>query len=160
MKYRVGIGFDSHRFVAGRKLLLGGVEIPHDRGLEGHSDADVLLHALTDALLGAAGLGDIGSHFPDSDPKWKNASSRTFVEGAVRMFREKSYRIANVDLIVLAEAPKLQSHRSEICRSIAAMLQIPEACVNLKATTTDRMGFIGRDEGIAAQAIALLEIDQ
>ena len=159
MKYRVGNGFDAHRFATGRKLFLGGIEIPNDRGLGGHSDADVLLHALTDALLGAAGLGDIGQHFPDSDSKWKNASSRIFVESAMQMLREKSYRVANVDLTVLAESPRLQAHRASICRSIAAMLQIPEDCVNFKATTTDEMGFIGRNEGIAAQVIVLLELD-
>ena len=159
MTYRIGSGFDAHRFASGRKLFLGGIEIPHDSGLGGHSDADVLLHALTDALLGAAALGDIGQHFPDSDSKWKNASSKVFVESAMQMLREKSYRVANVDLTVLAESPKLHKHRLNIRRSIAALLQIPEDCVNLKATTTDEMGFIGRNEGIAAQAIVLLERD-
>jgi 2-C-methyl-D-erythritol 2,4-cyclodiphosphate synthase len=157
MTYRVGIGFDAHRFEPGRKLILGGVEIPHDRGLSGHSDADVLLHALTDALLGAAALGDIGQHFPDSDPKWKNASSKIFVESAMQTLHKKSLRVANVDLTILAESPRLSAYRENICHSIAALLQIPEDCVNLKATTTDQMGFIGRNEGIAAQAIVLLE---
>jgi len=158
MSYRIGSGFDSHRFAAGRKLMLGGVEIPHDQGLQGHSDADVLLHALTDALLGAAGLGDIGSHFPDSDGKWKNAPSILFVQDTMRMLAEKGCSIVNADLTILAQLPKLQPHRAQITSAIAKMLGVSESCVNLKATTTDGMGFIGRNEGIAAYVVVLLEM--
>lgn len=157
MNCRAGIGFDSHHFIEGRKLFLGGIEVPHDRGLNGHSDADVLLHALTDAMLGAAGLGDIGTHFPDSNPRWKDSPSRLFVEFTLQMLQEKGYRVGNVDLTIFAQSPRMQPYRPQIRASIAAMLQIPDNAVNVKATTTDGMGFIGRNEGIAAQAIVLIE---
>jgi 2-C-methyl-D-erythritol 2,4-cyclodiphosphate synthase len=154
---RAGLGFDAHRFEAGRKLILGGVEIPGAVGLHGHSDADVLLHALTDALLGAAGLGDIGTHFADSDPQWKNASSRIFIERAVGLLRDKKWKLVNADVTLIAESPRLTPHRDAIRLCVAEMLQIPLDAVNIKATTTDRMGFTGRNEGIAAQAIVLIE---
>jgi 2-C-methyl-D-erythritol 2,4-cyclodiphosphate synthase len=154
---RAGLGFDAHRFEAGRKLILGGVEIAGAVGLHGHSDADVLLHALTDALLGAAGLGDIGMHFPDSDPQWKNVSSRIFIERALSLLRDKKFKIVNADITLVAESPRLESHRGAIRNSVAAMLQLSAEAVNIKASTVDRMGFIGRNEGIAAQAIVLIE---
>ena len=154
---RAGMGFDSHRFAEGRKLMLGGVEIPGARGLQGHSDADVLLHALTDALLGAAALGDLGMHFPDTDPKWKGAASRTFVERSCALLEQQGWTVVNVDLTLIAQVPKIQPHRDAIRRSIASILDLPEERVSVKATTTDHMGFIGREEGIAAQAIATLQ---
>jgi 2-C-methyl-D-erythritol 2,4-cyclodiphosphate synthase len=154
---RIGIGFDAHQLVQGRKLLLGGVEIPHSKGLKGHSDADVLLHALTDALLGAAGLGDIGMHFPDSAPQWKNAASTIFVRKALEDVKKKGWEIENIDLILIAQEPRLGDYREKIRRSIATILEIRRSQVNLKATTTDHMGFIGRSEGIAAQVIVLLQ---
>jgi 2-C-methyl-D-erythritol 2,4-cyclodiphosphate synthase len=155
--HRVGIGFDAHQFSEGRILKLGGVEIPGSKGLKGYSDADVLLHALADALLGAAALGDIGTHFPDTDPAWKGASSKIFIEKILTMLQKEKWTVVNADLIVLTEVPKLQSHKTAIRKSIAAMLQIPENQVSIKATTMDHMGFIGREEGIAAQAVVLIE---
>jgi len=154
---RVGIGFDAHRLVEGRPLILGGVEIPHTKGLQGHSDADVLLHALTDALLGAAGLGDIGMHFPDSTPQWKNAASTIFVRKALEDARKLGWEIANVDTVLFAQEPRLGPFREQIRRSISTILELAESQVNLKATTTDHMGFIGRGEGIAAQVVVLLQ---
>jgi 2-C-methyl-D-erythritol 2,4-cyclodiphosphate synthase len=159
MRYRTGIGFDAHKFMVGRKLYLGGLEIPHSVGLHGHSDADVLLHALTDALLGAAGLGDIGMHFPDSDPQWKDASSQIFVQSALKEIYSLGWSVCNIDLIIIAQEPKIDSHRSAIRASVATLLELPEDCVNLKAKTTDHLGFTGRGEGIAAQAIVLLQTD-
>ena len=159
MRYRVGIGFDAHKFMVGRKLYLGGLEIEHPVGLHGHSDADVLLHALTDALLGAAGLGDIGMHFPDSDPRWKDAGSRIFVQAALDEIYKLGWTVSNIDLIIIAQEPKIDSHRAEIRNSVSSLLELPEECVNLKAKTTDHLGFTGRGEGIAAQAIVLLETD-
>ena len=155
MMFRVGIGYDAHRFAKGRRLLLGGVEIPYSLGLRGHSDADVLLHALADALLGAAGLGDLGTHFPDSDPNWKNAKSSIFIKKILA--RLKSWRLVNADLTIIAEVPKIEPHREAIRKSVAEILKSSKKRVNLKATTTDSMGFIGRKEGIAAQAIVLLK---
>ena len=154
---RVGIGFDAHQLIEGRKLLLGAVEIPYSKGLQGHSDADVLLHALTDALLGAAGLGDIGMHFPDSAPQWKNAASTVFVRKALEDVRQKGWEIENVDLTLIAQQPRIGAYREKIRRSIATILEIRRSQVNLKATTTDHMGFTGRGEGIAAQAVVLLQ---
>lgn len=159
MSYRVGIGFDAHKFMVGRKLMLGGFEIPHSVGLHGHSDADVLLHALTDALLGAAGLGDIGMHFPDSDPQWKDASSGVFVQQALQEVYQLGWKVSNMDLTLIAQEPKFGPYRNEIRSSIATLLELPEEIINLKAKTTDHMGFTGRGEGIAAQAIVLLESD-
>jgi 2-C-methyl-D-erythritol 2,4-cyclodiphosphate synthase len=159
MRYRIGIGFDAHKFMVGRKLYLGGLEIAHSVGLHGHSDADVLLHALTDALLGAAGLGDIGMHFPDSDPRWKDANSRIFVQSALDEIYKLGWSVSNIDLIIIAQEPKIDSHRADIRASVSTLLELPEECVNLKAKTTDHLGFTGRGEGIAAQAIVLLETD-
>lgn len=153
---RAGIGFDAHRFGDGRKLMLGGVEIPHARGLRGHSDADVLLHALADALLGAAGMDDIGTHFPDSDEAWKDAASSLFVQRIMAMLKRKHWVVQNVDLTLLAEAPKIAPYRAAIRDSVAHLLKVSRDAVNVKASTTDHMGFVGRGEGIAAQAIVLL----
>ena len=150
-----GIGFDSHRLAAGRRLLIGGVEIPSERGLEGHSDADVLAHALTDALLGAAGLGDIGEHFPDSDERWRDADSIVLLEAVVAMVAEQGLAPVNVDCTVIMEAPKLAPHRKAIRERLALALA-PER-VNVKASTGERMGFVGRGEGVAALALASLE---
>jgi len=158
--YRVGLGFDAHRLVEGRKLLLGGVQVVHAKGLQGHSDADVLLHALTDALLGAAGLGDIGLHFPDSDPQWKDAASELFVRKTLEDLRKERWRIVNVDLLVIAQEPRLSTYREQIRSSVSTLLALSQEQVNLKATTTDHMGFIGRGEGIAAQAVVLLQKDE
>ena len=157
MTHRVGIGFDSHRLVEGRKLLLGGVQISYSKGLQGHSDADVLFHALTDALLGAAGLGDIGMHFPDSDPQWKDASSKIFVQKTMENLRQRHWKVENVDLLLIAQEPRLAPYRSQIISNLSTLLEIPISAINLKATTTDHMGFIGRGEGIAAQAVVLLQ---
>ena len=153
---RVGIGYDVHPLVAGRKLVLGGVHIAHPTGLDGHSDADVLLHAICDALLGAAGLGDIGQHFPDSDPRWKGAASARFVGAVLAMLRARGLCVVNADLTVIAETPRIAPHREAICREVARLLEVPPERVNLKATTTERLGFLGRAEGIAAQAVVLL----
>jgi 2-C-methyl-D-erythritol 2,4-cyclodiphosphate synthase len=157
MKLRIGQGYDIHRLVAGRKLVLGGEEIPHERGLDGHSDADVLLHALTDAILGAAGLGDLGALFPPGDPKWKDASSVRLLEIVLEKAREQGFRVVNCDLTLVAEAPKLAPHRESIRRRLAAILGIETAAVGLKATTHERLGAIGRGEGMAAMAVVLLE---
>ena len=153
---RVGQGFDVHALVEGRKLIIGGVDIPHERGLLGHSDADVLLHAITDALLGAAALGDIGRHFPDTDPKWKGADSRTLLFEVASKVREAGWKIVNVDATIIAQAPKMAPHIPLMVERIAADLGIEPGCVNVKAKTTERLGFTGRGEGIAAEAIALL----
>ncbi len=154
--FRVGHGYDVHRLVAGRRLVLGGETIPFDRGLEGHSDADVLLHALTDAILGAAGLGDLGSYFPPSDPTWKDASSLRLLEIAVDKARDRGYRIANCDLTLVAEAPQLAPYRERIRERIAGELGIASEEVGLKATTNEGLGAIGRGEGICAFAVVLL----
>jgi 2-C-methyl-D-erythritol 2,4-cyclodiphosphate synthase len=153
---RIGSGFDVHAFGAGDSIVLGGVRIAHTRGVVAHSDGDVVLHALCDAMLGAAGLGDIGMHFPDTDPLWKGANSRRFVEAVLEMLQVRKLRIGNVDITLLAQAPKLSPHRLDIRRSIAQMLGVTENQVNIKATTTEQLGFIGRSEGIAAQAVVLL----
>ncbi|MDD5175624.1 MAG: 2-C-methyl-D-erythritol 2,4-cyclodiphosphate synthase [Sterolibacterium sp.] len=153
---RIGQGFDVHPLVPGRKLLLGGVEIPFDRGLHGHSDADVLLHAITDALLGAAGLGDIGRHFPDSDQRWAGADSRVLLRAAMKAVREAGWHVGNVDATVVAQAPRIAAYVSAMEANIAADLDIEAGSVNIKGKTTERLGFTGRGEGIAAQAVALL----
>jgi 2-C-methyl-D-erythritol 2,4-cyclodiphosphate synthase len=150
----VGLGYDSHRLTEGRRLLIGGVELPYDRGLDGHSDSDVLSHALIDALLGAAGLGDIGEHFPDTDERWRDADSIALLEAVVAMVLERGHLILNVDCTVIMEAPKLAPHRQAIRERLAGVLQIDAARVNVKASTGERMGFIGRGEGVAALAIA------
>jgi 2-C-methyl-D-erythritol 2,4-cyclodiphosphate synthase len=149
---RVGVGFDAHRLVDGRALILGGERIHYPRGLEGHSDGDALLHALTDALLGSVGAADIGALFPPGDPKWKDAESRVFLERAVSIVRERGYRVSSIDVVVIAEAPKLSPYWSAIRERLSKLLGIDPEMVGLKATTTDGMGFIGRGEGIAVQA--------
>ena len=150
---RTGLGIDSHRFEAGRRLVLGGVEIPYELGLAGHSDADVLAHAITDALLGAAGLGDIGQHFPDSDEAWRDAHSLELLRTVVERVREAGFVLENVDATVMLERPKLAAHRDAIHAALAAVLECP---VNVKATTGEGLGFVGRGEGAAAMAIATL----
>jgi 2-C-methyl-D-erythritol 2,4-cyclodiphosphate synthase len=151
-----GLGFDSHRLVEGRRLVIGGVEIPYERGLDGHSDSDVLAHAVIDALLGAAGLGDIGEHFPDTDERWRDADSIALLEAVVAMVADRGLRIENVDCTVVMEAPKLAPHRTAIRASLARALGLDAARVNVKATTGERMGFVGRGEGVAALAVASL----
>jgi 2-C-methyl-D-erythritol 2,4-cyclodiphosphate synthase len=154
---RIGSGFDVHAYGPGDSVVLGGVRIAHTRGVVAHSDGDVVLHALCDAMLGAAGLGDIGMHFPDTDPVWKGANSRRFVEAVLEMLAVRKLRVGNADITVLAQAPKMSPHRLEIRSSIAQMLGVTENQVNIKATTTEHLGFIGRNEGLAAQAVVLLE---
>lgn len=156
--FRVGQGFDVHALVAGRDLILGGVKIPWARGLLGHSDADVLLHALTDALLGGAGLGDIGSHFPDTDPAYAGADSRVLLRRAAEAVAQAGFVVVNVDATVIAQAPKILPHVAAIVANIAADLGIAPERVNVKGKTTERLGFTGREEGIAAQAVALLAL--
>jgi 2-C-methyl-D-erythritol 2,4-cyclodiphosphate synthase len=153
MTARVGIGYDSHRFAVGRRLVLGGVEVPHEAGLEGHSDADVLTHAVIDAVLGAAGLGDLGTLFPPSDDRWRDAHSLDLLMVAVGNLHG---RVVNVDATVICEAPRIGPHRAEMERNLAAVLS---ATVSVKATTNEGMGWIGRGEGIACYAVALLELD-
>jgi 2-C-methyl-D-erythritol 4-phosphate cytidylyltransferase/2-C-methyl-D-erythritol 2,4-cyclodiphosphate synthase len=157
---RTGMGFDVHAFAAGEELWLGGIRIPHDRGLKGHSDADVLLHAVTDALLGAIGAGDIGDHFPPSDPKWRGAASSLFVDHARSLIEARGGRIDHVDATLICEAPRLAPHREAIRASVAALLRLPAGRVSIKATTTERLGFTGRGEGIAAQAIATVRLPE
>jgi 2-C-methyl-D-erythritol 2,4-cyclodiphosphate synthase len=154
---RVGIGYDIHRLVAGRPLILGGVPVVYEKGLLGHSDADVLVHAVCDALLGAAGLGDIGMHFPDTDPQFKDISSLKLLSESSRMVTAKGFRTVNLDCIVFAEAPKLGSRRDDMQAAIAKIMNIQPDQVNIKATTTEGLGVIGKGEGIAAMCIALLE---
>ena len=154
---RVGQGFDVHRLVAGRCLVIGGVEIPHDKGLLGHSDADVLLHAVCDALLGAAALGDIGRHFPDTDPKYKGIDSRALLRHVAGLLADRGRRVVNVDATIIAEAPRMAPHIPRMVANIAADLGIEAHYVNVKATTTEQLGFTGRGEGIAAQAVCLVE---
>ena len=153
---RVGIGHDTHRLGPGRPLILGGVRIEHDRGLVGHSDADVVLHAVTDALLGAAGLGDIGDAFPDTDPAWQGADSRLFLRDALQRLNRAGWAVVNVDVIVFAQEPKLGPLKASIRRSLAGLLGLPEGAVNVKAKTGERVGHIGRGEAVACQAVALL----
>jgi len=154
---RIGQGFDAHALVAGRRLVLGGVEIPFAKGLAGFSDADVLLHAITDAVLGAAGLGDIGRHFPDSDPAYRDADSRRLLREGIARVRAAGYAVVNVDATIIAEAPRLAPHMPAMVANIAADLGVRPEQVNVKAKTTERLGFTGRGEGIAAEAIALLD---
>jgi 2-C-methyl-D-erythritol 2,4-cyclodiphosphate synthase len=153
---RIGQGFDVHALVMGRKLIVGGVTIPHDKGLEGHSDADVLIHAVCDALLGAAALGDIGRHFPDTDPKYKDADSRALLREVGKKLLKAEWAVENIDATIIAQAPKMAAHIPAMVANIAADLGIGEARVNVKAKTAERLGAIGRGEGIAAEAIALL----
>lgn len=154
--YRIGNGFDVHRLVEGRDLIVCGVNIPYSLGLLGHSDADVALHALSDAILGAAALRDIGYHFPDTDVRYKGADSRLLLRECVRLIDEKGYRVVNVDVTIIAQAPKMLPYIPQMILNIAKDLGIPSDCVSVKATTTEKLGFTGRGEGIAAQASALL----
>ena len=153
---RIGSGYDAHRLKEGRRLVLCGVEVPHDRGLDGHSDADVAVHALMDALLGALGEGDIGRHFPDSDPRYKGISSMLLLEGVMCRVRERGYRVMNADVTIVAQKPKLAAHIPQMRQNLAAALGVDADCANVKATTTERMGFEGEELGISAQAVALL----
>jgi 2-C-methyl-D-erythritol 2,4-cyclodiphosphate synthase len=154
--FRIGNGYDVHRLKAGRKLILGGVEIPHDKGLDGHSDADVLVHSLADAILGACGARDIGAHFPDTDSKWKDVSSLLILKEVGKISASRGYAITNADTIIVAEKPKLAPHLPAMQMNIAAALGITAGQINIKATTTEQLGFAGREEGIAAYAVVLL----
>lgn len=154
--FRVGQGFDVHALVEGRPLIIGGVRIPHDRGLQGHSDADVLLHAVTDAILGGAGLGDIGRHFPDTDPEYKGADSRVLLRTAMQKLRDAGWRVVNLDATVHAQAPKIGPHAPAMVANIAADLAMHTTEVNIKAKTNEGLGYLGRKEGIAATVVALL----
>ena len=154
---RVGLGHDTHRLEEGRPLLLGGVRVPYPRGLAGHSDADVVLHAVTDALLGAAGLGDIGDAFPDTDPAWHGADSRLFLRDALERLNRAGWAVVNVDVIVFAQEPKLGPLKAAIRGSLAGLLGLPEGAVNVKAKTGERVGHIGRSEAIACQTVALID---
>lgn len=156
----VGIGYDVHELVEGRRLVLGGVDIPHSKGLDGHSDADALMHAITDAVLGAVGEVDIGHLFPNTDPSWKNAPSRLFLEEAARRVKARGGRIVNVDASLAAEQPKIFPHIAAMKQNIASALGIPAAKVGVKATTNERMGFVGREEGIAAMAVAAVDLPE
>lgn len=158
-KFRIGNGFDVHRLVEGRDLWMCGVKIPYHLGLLGHSDADVALHALCDAILGAAALRDIGFHFPDTDERYRGADSRVLLRECCRMIREKGYSIGNVDVTIMAQAPKMLPHIPAMIANIASDLGVDEDCVSVKATTTERLGFTGRGEGIAAQAVAVIQRD-
>lgn len=157
MNIRIGQGFDVHALVPGRKVVLGGVTIPYSRGLLGHSDADVLLHAICDALLGALALGDIGKHFPDSDPRYKGIDSRQLLRHVTALVRESGWTVSNVDATIIAEAPRMAPHIDAMRANIAADLGVLSEAVSVKATTTEKLGFAGRGEGIAAQAVALLQ---
>ncbi len=154
---RVGQGFDVHAFAAGRRLVIGGVEIAYEKGLLGHSDADVLLHAICDALLGAAGLGDIGQHYPDSDASFAGADSRRLLRDVAKKIKERNFRIVNIDATILAQEPRMAPHIPRMIGNIASDLGLAPAAINVKATSTEGLGFLGRVEGIAAQAIALVE---
>ena len=157
MSARVGQGFDVHRLVEGRRLVVGGVEIPHPKGLLGHSDADVLLHAICDALLGAAALGDIGRHFPDSDARYQGIDSRELLRHVAALLAERRFEVVNVDATIVAQAPRMAPHIPQMVANIAADLGVGAGQVNVKATTTEKLGFTGRGEGIAAQAICAIE---
>ncbi len=155
--YKIGYGFDAHRFSKDTKLIIGGVEIPFEYGLKGHSDADVLSHAICDALLGALGEGDIGSHFPDSDPKYKSISSLVFLEETMTLLNERGFEIENMDSVIVCEKPKIAPHIEHIKETLSQVLGISAKSLGIKATTTDQMGFTGRGEGIAAQAVVLIK---
>ena len=154
---RIGHGYDVHRLVEGRDLILGGVKIPYEKGLDGHSDADVLLHAVSDALLGAAGLGDIGRHFPDTDPQYKGADSLELMRIVVQRVLEAGYRISNIDVTMIAQRPKLKDHIPQMVENIASAAQIDASRVNVKATTEEKLGFTGTGEGMSCHAVCLLE---
>jgi 2-C-methyl-D-erythritol 2,4-cyclodiphosphate synthase len=157
MGIRIGSGFDVHRLVYGRKLVLGGVDIPYEKGLLGHSDADVLVHAVCDALLGALGMGDIGHLFPDADPEHKDASSMKFLEKIAELIHKDGFHIINLDATLIADAPRMDAHRNEMAANIAASLNIDKKCINVKATTTEGLGFTGQGLGIAALCVALIQ---
>lgn len=157
---RVGIGYDVHQLVTGRKLILGGVELVHTKGLEGHSDADVLMHAICDAVLGAIGQGDIGTFFPNTDPRWRGAASRVFLEEAARQVTLHQGRIINIDATIMAQAPKIAPHVAAMKANIAKALGITDQRVGVKATTNEHLGFIGREEGMAAMAVASIDLPE
>jgi 2-C-methyl-D-erythritol 2,4-cyclodiphosphate synthase len=154
---RVGHGYDSHRFQVGRPLILGGVEIPSDRGLAGHSDADAVAHAVTDALLGAAGLGDIGGHFPPSDPQWKDADSMLLLARIVHLLGARNYQVVNVDVTIVAEAPRIAGHATRIQERVAEVLEVAPGQVSIKGKSNEGMGWVGRGEGLAVWAVALVD---
>ncbi len=156
---RVGHGYDAHRYISGRPLILGGVEIPYEKGLEAHSDGDAVIHAICDALLGAAGLGDIGTYYPDTDKKYEDIDSRILLRGVASTVHDKLYEIGNVDVTILAQAPRMLPHIPKMKSNLAKDLNLDISAVNIKATTTEKMGFIGRQEGIAVYAVCLLEND-
>jgi len=158
MTLRIGNGFDVHALVTGRPLILGGVNIPHDRGLAGHSDADVLLHAITDAILGALALGDLGKHFPDTDPRWRGADSRALLRHVFKLAFDAGWELGNVDATLIAQAPRVANHVPQMRVNIAGDLNCDESRVSIKATTTEHLGFTGREEGIAALATVLLQL--
>ena len=155
--YRIGNGYDVHRLIKGRKLILGGVDIPHGLGLDGYSDADVLCHALCDSLLGASGAGDLGKYFPDTDNKWKGVSSLVLLEKSGKLVAERGFQISNIDTTIVAQQPKIGPHIESMTTNISETLKIDPTQINIKATTTERLGFAGREEGIAAYAVALLQ---
>ena len=154
---RIGQGFDAHKLVEGRRLIIGGVTIPHPRGLDGHSDADVLLHAICDALIGAAALGDIGKHFPDSDPQYKGVYSRKLLRETAALLKKNGWRVANLDATIIAQEPRMAPHIAAMVANIAADIGVASGDVNVKAKTTEKLGFTGRGEGIAAEAVVLIE---
>ncbi|MCX7136635.1 MAG: 2-C-methyl-D-erythritol 2,4-cyclodiphosphate synthase [Proteobacteria bacterium] len=154
---RIGQGFDAHKLVEGRRLIIGGVTIPHPRGLDGHSDADVLLHAICDALIGAAALGDIGKHFPDSDPQYKGVDSRKLLRATAALLKKNGWRVANLDATIIAQEPRMAPHIAAMVANIAADIGVASGDVNVKAKTTEKLGFTGRGEGIAAEAVVLIE---
>jgi 2-C-methyl-D-erythritol 2,4-cyclodiphosphate synthase len=156
LQFRIGQGYDCHALVSGRKLIIGGVDIPHATGLLGHSDADVLLHAITDALLGAAGLGDIGRHFPDTDARYKGADSRVLLRSAEQLLLAEGYKVGNLDATIIAQAPKMAPHIAQMVANIAADLRVEPGRVNVKAKTNEKLGYLGREEGIAAEAVVLI----
>lgn len=155
--FRIGQGFDVHQFAEGRPLIIGGVTIPYEKGLAGHSDADVLLHAISDACLGAIGEGDIGKHFPDTDPKFKGADSAKLMEHVWQLVKSKGYELVNADCTIIAQKPKMAPYIEQMCTRIAELLEAAPEQINVKATTTERLGFTGRGEGIASQAVVLLK---
>ena len=157
MAFRVGLGFDVHRLVENRELWIGGIQIPFEKGLDGHSDADVAIHAICDAILGAANMRDIGYHFSDKDPKFKNIDSKILLAETVKIVAEKGYKVGNIDVTICAEYPKMNPHIPEMCRVLSEVMGVDLDAVSIKATTTDRLGFTGRMEGISAYAVALLE---
>ena len=156
--YRIGNGYDVHRLIKGRKLILGGVDIPHGLGLDGHSDADVLCHALCDSLLGAAGAGDLGKYFPDTEKKWKGISSLILLEKSGELVAKRGFQISNIDTTIVAQQPKIGPHIESMTTNISETLKIDPTQINIKATATERLGFAGREEGIAAQAVAWIEV--